>query len=233
VDLGQISVKQVTEWPGQEARKEEAKVPSIVWCVAFFYQPTKSPTARRLIPYLRPHRYDHSGARSFGAEALGAKARSQAEKEHWQLAEHFKLHLHPASMRAKNSIDVPPLPNGISLSTIYADFLRYLFEHTRVFFQLHEIDGAKVWERLTGMNRIEVVLAHPNGWMEVEQTFLRQAAVNAGMASKMDTVHIVNEAEASVHFLMFQEGMASSLKVRHRLLMKRGLSGPANLLHPI
>jgi hypothetical protein len=162
-----------------------------------------------------PSRYNHSAARAFGAEALTAKARSQAEEEHWQIAEYFKLHLHPASMRAKHSIEVPPLPNGVSLSTVYADFLRYLFNHTKSFFELHEIDGAKLWERLAGMGRIEIVLAHPNGWTEVEQTFLRQAAVNAGMGSTKDTVHMVNEAEASVHFLMFQEGMASRVKVRH------------------
>ncbi|CAE6485389.1 unnamed protein product, partial [Rhizoctonia solani] len=70
----------VDKWPGQEGQNYSGKIPSIVW-------------------------YDSSGkAVSFGAEALTSETQEQAEDSGWQLAQHFKLHLHPPTLRTKHKI---------------------------------------------------------------------------------------------------------------------------------
>lgn len=161
-------------------------------------------------------RYDQSGdARAFGASCLSAKIRAQADEENWSLAEHFKLHLHPDSSlpaRGPNAIVVPPLPEGISLQKIYDDFFRYLLEHTMSFFGAHELDGEAIWERVVGLGGIKMVATHPCGWGE--DWFGR------GAPESEKPMHTVNEAEAAVHSLMFQEGMASRLKVRLAALIR-------------
>jgi hypothetical protein len=43
---------------------------------------------------------------SFGAEALSHQAEEDAEDQGWQLAKHFKLHLHPTDLKAKHGLVV-------------------------------------------------------------------------------------------------------------------------------
>ena len=160
-------------------------------------------------------RYDQSGkARAFGAEARSPLIEDQAEDEEWRLAEYFKLHLHPSTMRAQQRIVVEPLPEGVSLQQVYADFFGYLFRHTQSFFEDHEISGAEIWANLR--DKIEIVIAHPNGWGPQEQGFLRQAAIQGGLVSSPALAHrqilFVSEAEASVHFVMLHADLESRLK---------------------
>jgi len=63
-------------------------------------------------------RYRGTTAIAFGAEAV-----EEAEDDTF-LAKWFKLHLHPASMRTNANLEVPPLPPGVPLKTIYADFIK-------------------------------------------------------------------------------------------------------------
>jgi hypothetical protein len=138
----------------------------------------------------------------------------QAEDEQWQLAEHFKLHLHPTTMRSEQNIIVQPLPRGIALDQIYADFFRYLYQQTKIFFQSRELNGADIWRRLEA--RIEIIIAHPNGWGAHEQGFLRKIAVTGGLvpaARAAEQVHVVSEGEASVHFIMLHGDIEGRLKV--------------------
>jgi hypothetical protein len=117
-------------------------------------------------------------------------------------------------MRSKHNIIVQPLPRGIELEKIYADFLSYLYRHTQSFFQDRELNGSDIWERLRGS--IEFVIAHPNGWGAHEQTFLRKAVVKAGLvpaAQAQDRVRVVSEGEASVHFVMVHGDFETRLKV--------------------
>lgn len=162
------------------------------------------------------YRYDQIGvARAFGAEARQTKILNQAEDEKWCLAEHFKLHLHPTTMRAKGGIKVNPLPPGVSLEQIYADFFRYLFKHVKAFFQDREINGPQIWRRLE--RNIELVVAHPNGWGAHEQAFLRNTCVQAGLVSAAQAqarVKMITEGEASVHFVMVHGDMEHRLQVR-------------------
>ncbi|KAF8603201.1 hypothetical protein BDV93DRAFT_493856 [Ceratobasidium sp. AG-I] len=183
---GPQSIHRVSGWPGQEAQKGGSKIPTLVY-------------------------YDSNNqAVCFGAEALQPETLDTAEDEGWALAQYFKLHLHPQSMRAQDNITLCPLPFGVSLATIYTDFLDYLLQHTQSYFEDHVIDGSKIWREL-GPNMV-VVLAHPNGWAIREQNFLREAMRNVKW-SYGGSCHIsfVTEGEASVHFCMSHSNMDSAL----------------------
>ncbi|KAG8737707.1 hypothetical protein FRC10_007906 [Ceratobasidium sp. 414] len=189
------AIHRVTQWPGQEARNQQSKIPTLVW-------------------------YTRDGkAVSFGAEALSYKAKEDAEDNNWQLAKHFKLHLHPSDLKTKHNIELDPelsqlaLPNGVALRQIYSDFLGYLLKHTQSFFQDRIVDGSLIWENYR--SQMEVVIAHPNGWGIREQTFLRAVAIEAGFtsASSPYKIRFVTEAEASVHFCINQSNLGNRLQV--------------------
>ncbi|KAF8594083.1 hypothetical protein BDV93DRAFT_183817 [Ceratobasidium sp. AG-I] len=182
------TIHRVTQWPGQESQNQHGKIPTIVW-------------------------YEANKAVSFGAEALSPHAEEEAEDRDWKLAKYFKLHLHPADLTAKHGLELEPLPNNVPLAQIYADFLKYLLEHTQTYFEDHILDGKKIWQ--TYKSTLEVIIAHPNGWGTKEQAFLRSAAVAAGFSSSSNAdtrVHFVTEAEASVHFCIFHTSLGTQLK---------------------
>jgi hypothetical protein len=159
--------------------------------------------------FLPDFRYDQNGNPiAFGAEAHALEP-AEAKDEGYQLAKHFKLHLHPESMQAENPLSLDPLPKGVTIDKIYADFFRYLYGYMQTFFKEREVRGTKIWQDLSERNVIEFVIAHPNGWTLKEQTFLRDAAVRGGLISKehaSQCVHFLTEAEASVHFVIFHGG---------------------------
>ncbi|QRV77747.1 heat shock protein 70 kDa 12A [Ceratobasidium sp. AG-Ba] len=180
-------IHRVTQWPGQEAQNQQGKIPSLVW-------------------------YNLDGkAVSFGAEALSYKAKEDAEDNSWQLAKHFKLHLHPSDMRSRHNLQLDPLPSGVPLRHVYRDFLGYLLKHTRSFFEDRIVDGPLIWENYH--STMEVVIAHPNGWGLREQAFLRIAAIDAGFAptSSPHMIRFVTEAEASVHFCIYHTNLGNRL----------------------
>lgn len=112
------------------------------------------------------------------------------------------------------------LPAGISLRHIYRDFLRYLFKHTQAYFEDRIIDGKQIWNK--HRSEMEFILAHPNGWGIREQTFLRTAAVEAGLsdtASASTKIRFVTEAEASVHFCLHRTNLGTRLQVCTLLLL--------------
>ncbi|KAF8695747.1 ATP binding, partial [Rhizoctonia solani] len=186
---GPQSIHRVMEWPGQESQKGESKIPTLV-----YYDSNNKPV-------------------SFGAAALKPEIAEKAEDEHWKLARHFKLHLHPEAMKNKHNLHAQPLPAGVSLLTIYTDFMVYLMQHTKSYFESRIIDGQKVWEE--HHNDMTIVLAHPNGWGVKEQNFLRQAAIAANYvpsSKAISQVRFVSEAEASVHFCMFHGDLHNRLK---------------------
>jgi hypothetical protein len=123
--------------------------------------------------------------------------------------------LHPGSIRSKFDIKVEPLPQGVSVEQVYAEFLGYLLHHTKEFFQAKTIDGEILWHRLR--DSVEFVIAHPNGWGLNEQAVLQRACVKAGLVPSLtvaeNRVHFVSEAEASVHFVMFDTNIKSDLQV--------------------
>ncbi|KAG8792442.1 hypothetical protein FRC12_006089 [Ceratobasidium sp. 428] len=190
VEVGaEKAINRVTSWPGQEAQNQQGKIPTIIW-----YDKDNKPV-------------------SFGAEALSHQAQEAAEDNGWQLAKHFKLHLHPPNLKAKHGLTLEVLPADVSLSQIYADFLGYLLQHTQQFFEDRIVDGKAIWE--AHKPTMDVVIAHPNGWDIREQSFLRAAAVKANFASAKEAshrIHFVSEAEASVHFCTYYTELGARLK---------------------
>ncbi|CAE6454000.1 unnamed protein product [Rhizoctonia solani] len=183
------AIQRVTHWPGQEAQSLASKIPTLVW-----YNTDKE-------------------AVSFGAEALSPQAEDEAEDNEWQLARHFKLHLHPGSMRSEHGLALDPLPSGVSLLRVYSDFLGYLIRHTQTFFEDRIIDGRLIWQKYR--SNMQFIIAHPNGWGIREQAFLRTAATNAGLvtnATAATCIRFVTEAEASVHFCIYHTNIGSRLK---------------------
>ncbi|CAE6539034.1 unnamed protein product [Rhizoctonia solani] len=184
------TIHRVTQWPGQESQNLHGKIPTVLW-------------------------YDSNNkAVSFGAEALTPQAEEEAEDHGWKLAKYFKLHLHPPHLTAQHGLELEPLPFTVPLSQIYSDFLGYLLQHTKSYFEDHIIDGRRIWNQYK--STMEVVLAHPNGWGIREQAFLRLSAVKAGFTNANDAatrVHFVNEAEASVHFCALYSDIGSQLKL--------------------
>ncbi|KAG8717708.1 hypothetical protein FRC08_006900 [Ceratobasidium sp. 394] len=182
-------IYRVTRWPGQEAQSQQGKIPSIIW-------------------------YDSSGkAVSFGAEALSPQAEDDADDQGWRLAKYFKLHLHPDDMKAKHDLKLEDLPVGVTLQRIYSDFMGYLLRQTQEYFEERILDGKQIWE--TYRPKMEIVLAHPNGWGLREQAFLRSAAVEAKLAdaeSAPTRIRFVTEAEASVHFCIYHTNLGSCLQ---------------------
>jgi hypothetical protein len=159
--------------------------------------------------FLWEFRYDQCGnAKAFGAEAHAMDV-AEAEEEEYQLARHFKLHLHTKNMKARNPLSLEPLPKGVRIKKIYADFFGYLYKHMQAFFKERELQGAKIWQDLSQRQKIEFVVTHPNGWTLKEQAFLRKAVVEGGLISESSAaqyVHMLTEAEASVHFVVFHSG---------------------------
>ncbi|KZV96876.1 hypothetical protein EXIGLDRAFT_400207 [Exidia glandulosa HHB12029] len=175
----------VSRWPGQEHALGDVKCPSVIL-------------------------YNAAGqAIDFGTGALD-KAR-QDKTTH--VVRCFKLHAHPRSMRNANAIQVPPLPEHVTLRMVYADFLRFVFNHARDEFQQSFADGERLWQRLG--TSFELVLTVPNAWSSAEQAFLREAVILANVLPEDfpdNRLAFVSEAEASVHFALVKTNIASRLE---------------------
>ncbi|KAG9119683.1 hypothetical protein FRC07_005170 [Ceratobasidium sp. 392] len=147
----------------------------------------------------------------YGAEAFNQDA-EEAYEQGCSLAKYFKLHLHPADMAPTSGFKLEPLPVGLTVGQVYVSYFRYLFQHTRTFFQDHTFQGPSVWRALNPT--MDIVIAHPNGWGTREQGVLRNAAVQAGwstLGNSQRQISFVSEAEASVQFCLNSSQTVSSL----------------------
>jgi hypothetical protein len=112
---------------------------------------------------------------------------------------------------------IPPLPQEKSVVDLFADFVRYLYQCTKIYIQDTHVSGETLWASVE--HRIEYVLSHPNGWEGTQQEQMRKAAILAGLVP--DTVEgrariqFVTEGEASLHFCI-QNGLTTqAMKVFH------------------
>lgn len=107
--------------------------------------------------------------------------------------------------------NIPPLPHGKTVTQIFADYLRYLFECTCTYIKDTHNNGATLLATLG--QRIDYVLSHPNGWEGPQQQQMREAAVLAGLISgtpeSQSRISFVTEGEASLHFAI-NNGFAST-----------------------
>jgi hypothetical protein len=110
-----------------------------------------------------------------------------------------------AAISAQSSkFEIPKLPGDLKIERVYADFMTYLMNCTRLFFEKRILpNGAAIWRRLR--KSIVVVLTIPNGWGLGEQEILRKAAVQANLVTektKHESLEFVTEGEASVHWAL-------------------------------
>ncbi|PBK90604.1 hypothetical protein ARMGADRAFT_1014645 [Armillaria gallica] len=190
LDPGRVpEIKGVTRFPSQEHVGGDAKIPTIMY-------------------------YDQEGnVKAVGAEALKQNVVEDAEDHGWNRCSAFKLHLRPPSASSEEiSRGIPPLPDGMDVVTVFADFYAYLFDCTKTFI-LDTHQNASLWNSVE--SSIEFVLSHPNGWEGSQQCKMRQAAVDAGLVPDDDEghsrVHFVTEGEASLHFCIHQ-GLESYIR---------------------
>jgi len=119
----------------------------------------------------------------------------------------------PSTM--KNQMNTQ-LPKGKTITDVFADFMRYLFDSTKALFKASEPNGELRWDSIS--NNIELVLSHPNGWGGPQQAQLRIAAVRAGIVPDTSVgysgVYFVTEGEASFNFCATHTEAGKSLKVR-------------------
>ena len=52
------------------------------------------------------------------------------------------------------------------LVQVYSHFLKYIYAHATAFFRETSPDGDRVWDRVK--DRVEIILAIPNGWDGVQ-----------------------------------------------------------------
>jgi len=134
---------------------------------------------------------------AFGAEANNSTADDP------QIAKWFKLHLNRQAAASQGTFDIPPLPNNVTLTQVYTAYMKYLYDHAKSFFISSSVDGQRIWNKL-GNNAV-IVLATPNSWDVVEQGFLKEAAIAAGLfpgTFSQSRLLFVTEGEASVHHVL-------------------------------
>ncbi|KAG9022778.1 hypothetical protein FS842_005935, partial [Serendipita sp. 407] len=114
-------VRLVTRWPGQPLASGDSKAPTLV-------------AYRDSVPI-----------------ATGAEAVEFVGQPDYEIAQWFKLHLHPESMTSSapgSTIEIPPLPTGVSLLQVYSTFLRFMYQSTSGFFEETTPGGSNIWQRL-------------------------------------------------------------------------------------
>ncbi|KAF8655075.1 hypothetical protein AX16_003240 [Volvariella volvacea WC 439] len=181
-------IESVTRYPGKEGVVGDHKIPTVI-----LYGP-------------------NGDVRAVGAEAEHASMLEKMDAEHLIRAEWFKLHLRPKHLQSPQIINnIPPLPLGKSVVTVFADFLRYLFECAKTFITESHLSGASVWG-----SQKDIILTHPNGWEGPQQALMRQAAIEAGMIPDTqegrDSIQFVTEGEASLHFCVSHGLVPKDLK---------------------
>ncbi|KAG8805508.1 hypothetical protein FRC17_005478, partial [Serendipita sp. 399] len=179
-------VNLVTRWPGQATASGAAKIPTFVV---------------------------YEGSRWI---TCGQEADAYLDDDSCEIIRWFKLHLHGESLKQSDQppkygshsnfssrLEIPDLPNGLSVERVYVDFMKYLLNQAQKFFEDHISNGEAIWRRLRP--RMEFVLATPNGWDITQQSFLRRAAIAAEWVTTSNagtSIKFVTEGEASVHYVL-------------------------------
>ena len=117
----------------------------------------------------------------------------------------------PATTKKHMAMD---LPKGKSLQDIFADFIRYLFDSAKAFFQACEPMGNDLWESVE--HNIDLILSHPNGWGGCEQEFLRKSVVQASIFTEEESLSrilFITEMEATFNFCAINSGSGELLEV--------------------
>ncbi|TFK64304.1 hypothetical protein BDN72DRAFT_861491 [Pluteus cervinus] len=202
LDPGQVpETKGVMKFPYQELISGNFKVPSVIW-------------------------YDADGnVKAIGAGANRDGIEQEAEDGQWTKVDWFKLHMRPKSLEndevSQFAEGMPPLPPGKSITEVFADFFRYLYQSSQAYIEEHHPNGQSFWSSV--QRSTQFVLSHPNGWEGPQQSQMRQAAIFAGLipdtATGKSRIHFVTEGEASLHFCISQGLLTEVIKERERVMV--------------
>jgi hypothetical protein len=117
-----------------------------------------------------------------------------------------------ATPKVKEAADGIQLPPGKDIVDVYSDFMRYMLECTKQWFEDQYAEGDSTWRRL--IPQAHFIIGHPNGWEGAQQAKLRKAAVKAEFVpdniKDRARIHFVTEGEASLHFCL-EEGLVKEV----------------------
>jgi hypothetical protein len=112
---------------------------------------------------------------------------------------------------------VAPLPLNKTLVEVFADFMRYLRQCAQSYIEETHPNGAALWKSIEA--NIDYVLAHPNGWEGPQQQQIRNAAILAGLVSKLESekrITLITEGEASLHSCIQHNLTVDCIEVKRR-----------------
>jgi len=119
-------------------------------------------------------------------------------------------------MASLNPMHLHPLPKDKTAVSVFADFLRYLYNCTKNYIQDTHANGHDLWVSVE--HHVEFVLTHPNGWEGAQQSQMRRAAVLGGLipdsTDGQARLQFVTEGGASLHFCIGNGYTADAMKVR-------------------
>ncbi|CAE6435652.1 unnamed protein product [Rhizoctonia solani] len=147
-----ISLRRVTQWPGREFPMRYGNVATAVY-------------------------YDSNNKMmATGDETSLPDIQDRAEDNGWKLVRHFPQHLYRPSLQ-EHLPEREELPTGLSLETVYADYIKYLMKHARQYFFDFSLDGEIVWSRYS--KDMTIAFTVPYSWSFREHGFLRDAFLEA------------------------------------------------------
>jgi len=115
--------------------------------------------------------------------------------------------------------DIPPLPPNKTAVQVLADFMHYLHQCAKKYFEEANAGGKDMLRSVE--HTTEFVLSHPNGWEGPQQAQIRNAAIMAGLVPDTPEgrmrLHLVTEGEASLHYCLGSGLATDGFKVRSRL----------------
>ncbi|KAF7761880.1 hypothetical protein Agabi119p4_9872 [Agaricus bisporus var. burnettii] len=138
---------------------------------------------------------------------FGANAREPGPRDDWVFVEAFKRHVNRLGSNDVSDLDrsdLDPFPKGVTLTTIYEDWLRYLFSAGAASFRAKNSIPGELWKR-----RLFVFVA-PNGWNEPEKANVRKLIHRAGGVEYDAHVRFARESEATLHYCL-AHGLANEL----------------------
>ncbi|KAK7032184.1 hypothetical protein VNI00_013358 [Paramarasmius palmivorus] len=175
--------------------------------------------------------YDSDGVVcAVGSEATEDGFWDLAEDKEITTVEWFKLHMRPKHLATSrvNDSDIPPLPLNKTVIDVFADFLRYL--HACAIDYIKKSKDPQFWSSVE--ENIDYVLTHPNGWEGLQQSQMRQAAIQAGFITAHDPesrLQFVTEGEASLHYCINKGAMNEATMDNRRVIIVDAGGGTIDL----
>ena len=95
-----------------------------------------------------------------------------------------------------------PLPPDKTKEDVLSDYLRYLYDCSRVFIEDTHADGVFLWRSLH--DEAHFILGHPATWGGKQHDVLRECMVQSGLLLDAHSTRMtfVSEGEANLHYIM-------------------------------